>query len=103
MYIYLPPYLRNGKYPLHSDRWGCHYDLLATIAPFAFKNCSYMKLGNNLLDATMPDDKYYSYNEEQTLALPTSISKAQRKAQAREILLQLYFQKIFAKLENHDK
>lgn len=60
LYIYLPPYLRGTNYPIRSDRWGCHYDLLATIAPFAFKDTDYMKLGNNLLDTTMPDNYYYS-------------------------------------------
>lgn len=99
LYVYLPPYLRSNNYPLHSKKYGCHYDILATLAPFAFKGTDYMKLGNNLLDTTVPDDRSYSYNEEQTLAAPNYLKKAERKAQARELLLRLYFQKTFAKLE----
>lgn len=103
LYVYLPPYLRSNNYPLHSNKYGCHYDIVATLAPFAFRGTDYMKLGNNLLDTAIPDDQSYSYNEEQTLAAPTYLKKAERKAQARELLLRLYFQKIFAKLEKNHK
>lgn len=103
LYVYLPPYLRSNNYPLYSKKYGCHYDILATLAPFAFKGTDYMKLGNNLLDTTVPDDRSYSYNEEQTLAAPNYLKKAERKAQARELLLRLYFQKTFAKLEKNHK
>ena len=98
LYIYLPPYLRNSNYPLHSKKWGCHYDLLATIAPFAFKNTTYMKLGNNLLDASIPIEQTYSYNEEQVLADSNYQQKAKRISAARELLLFIYFQKILPTL-----
>lgn len=103
LYIYLPPYLRSKNYPAHPKKWGCHYDLVATMAPFAFKNTEYMKLGNNLLDTTMPDAQSYSYNEEQTRAETPYLAIAKRKAAARELLLRLYFQRIFAEQEKVGK
>jgi len=97
LYIYLPPYLRDKSYPLHSEKWGCHYDLVATMAPFAFKNTDYMKLGNNLLDTTLLPSQTYSYNEEQTRAQAAYLPIAKRKSAARELLLRLYFQEFFAR------
>ncbi len=93
LYIYLPPYLRSKDYPMHSKKWGCHYDLVATMAPFAFKGSDYMKIGNNLLDTSIPDSLSYSYNEEQTRAEASFLPKARRISDARELLLRLYFQK----------
>lgn len=101
LYIYLPPYLRGKDYPLHSPKWGCHYDLVATMAPFAFKNTDYMKLGNNLLDSAQPVSLSYSYNEDQVRAQAAYLPKAKRKSAAREMLLRLYFQKIFNHIDKH--
>ena len=98
LYIYLPPYLRGKDYPMHPKKWGCHYDLVATMAPFAFRGTDYMKLGSNLLDTSVPDSLSYSYNEDQTRAEASYLPQAQRKAAARELLLRLYFQKVFARL-----
>lgn len=103
LYIYLPPCFRSKNYPAHPKKWGCHYDLLATMAPFAFKNTEYMKLGNNLLDGSIPDAQSYSYNEEQTRAETPYLAIAKRKAAARELLLHLYFQRIFAEQEKVGK
>lgn len=100
LYIYLPPSLREKDYPLHSQKWGCHYDLVATIAPFAFKNTDYMKLGNNLLDINSPVKQSYSYNEDQVRAQEAFLPTAKRKAAARELLLRLYFQKVFNEIDN---
>lgn len=103
LYIYLPPSLRNGAYPIHSKKWGCHYDLVATMAPFAFKNTEYMKLGSNLLDTTIADNQSYSYNEDQTRADASYLAIGKRKAAAREFLLRLYFQKVFANQKNKSR
>lgn len=97
LYIYLPPYLRDKDYPMHPKKWGCHYDLVATMASFAFRGTDYMKLGSNLLDTSVPDSLSYSYNEDQTKAEASYLPQAQRKAAARELLLRLYFQKVFAR------
>lgn len=100
LYIYLPPYLRGTNYPVHPKKWGCHYDILATLAPFALKNTDYMKLGNNLLDNSITVEQSYSYNEEQTRAENAYLSKAKRITAAREMLLRLYFQKVFAGIKH---
>ena len=100
LYIYLPPYLRGKDYPMHPKEWGCHYDLLATIAPFAFKNTDYLKLGNNLLDkSNLSGEHSYSYNEEQVRANVAFLPQAKRISAARELLLRLYFQMVFDKLK----
>lgn len=100
LYIYLPPYLRGTNYPVHPKKWGCHYDILATLAPFALKNTDYMKLGNNLLDNSITVEQSYSYNEEQTRAENSYLPKAKRITAAREMLLKLYFQKVFAGIKH---
>ena len=100
LYIYLPPYLRGTNYPVHPKKWGCHYDILATLAPFALKNTDYMKLGNNLLDNSIAVEQSYSYNEEQTRAENSYLPKAKRITAAREMLLRLYFQKVFARIKH---
>lgn len=100
LYIYLPPYLRGTNYPIHPKKWGCHYDMVATLAPFAFKNTDYMKLGNNLLDKSITVEQSYSYNEEQTRAENAYLPKAKRITAAREMLLRLYFQKVFAEIKH---
>ncbi len=96
LYIYLPPYLQGKDYPAHPKKWGCHYDLVATMAPFAFRNTNYMKLGNNLLETSVPDSLSFSYNEDQTRAEASFLPKAQKIAAARELLLRLYFQKVLS-------
>lgn len=98
LYIYLPPYLRGQNYPMHPKKWGCHYDLVATMAPFAFKGTDYMNLGENLLDTSVPDNLSSSYNEDQTRADAAFLPKARRINAARELLLRLYFQKVLAKV-----
>ncbi len=100
LYIYLPPYLRTKDYPVHPKAWGCHYDILATIAPFAFRNTDYPKLGNNLLEKDiLSGGLSFSYNEEQVRADKAYLPKAKRISEARELLLRLYFQNVFSKLK----
>ena len=48
LYVYLPPYLRKEAYNKLTNRWGSHDDILATLAPFAFRNTKYFKMGKNL-------------------------------------------------------
>jgi len=93
LYIYLPPSLRPDGYPAHPDAWGCHYDILPTIAPYAFTpETQFMRLGTNLLDTAA---FHYSYNEALTLARPEQLAKAQRKASVLDLLLKLYFQMVW--------
>lgn len=97
LYIYLPPYLRKEGYRSMTSRWGSHDDILATLAPFAFRNTKYMCLGSNLLKEGVADSAYYSANVEQLLACPAYQAQAQRIVSARNLLRIVFFQQIFAK------
>ena len=97
LYIYLPPYLRKESNRRMTNRWGSHDDILATLAPFAFRNTKYMCLGNNLLKEGVADSTYYSANVEQLLACPAYQAQAQRIVSARNLLRIVFFQQTFAK------
>lgn len=91
LYIYLPTYLRKEAYNKLTNRWGSHDDILATLAPFAFRNTKYFKMGHNLLDTTVPDSTYYSANVDQIESVPTYRKEAERLTAARNLLRQVYF------------
>lgn len=95
LYVYLPPYLRKEVYNKLTNRWGSHDDILATLAPFAFRNTKYFKMGKNLLDTSVSDSTYYSANVDQIEAIPTYQKKAERLTAARNFLRQVYFAKLF--------
>ena len=91
LYIYLPTYLRKEAYYKLTNRWGSHDDILATLAPFAFHDTKYFKMGHNLLDTTVPDSTYYSANVDQIESVPTYGKEAERLTAARNLLRQVYF------------
>ena len=91
LYIYLPTYLRKEAYNKLTNRWGSHDDILATLAPFAFHDTKYFKMGHNLLDTTVPDSTYYSANVDQIESVPTYRKEAERLTAARNLLRQVYF------------
>lgn len=91
LYIYLPTYLRKEAYNKLTNRWGSHDDILATLAPFAFRDTKYFKMGHNLLDTTVPDSTYYSANVDQIESVPTYRKEAERLTAARNLLRQVYF------------
>ena len=91
LYIYLPTYLRKEAYNKLTNRWGSHDDILATLAPFAFHDTKYFKMGHNLLDTTVPDSTYYSANVDQIESIPTYKKEAERLTAARNLLRQVYF------------
>ena len=91
LYIYLPTYLRKEVYNKLTNRWGSHDDILATLAPFAFRNTKYFKMGKNLLDTSVSDSTYYSANVDQIEAIPSYQKKAERLTAARNLLRQVYF------------
>ena len=91
LYIYLPTYLRKEAYNKLTNRWGSHDDILATLAPFAFHDTKYFKMGHNLLDTTVPDSTYYSANVDQIESIPTYKKEAGRLTAARNLLRQVYF------------
>ena len=95
LYVYLPPYLRKEAYNKLTNRWGSHDDILATLAPFAFRNTKYFKMGKNLLDTSVSDSTYYSANVDQIEAIPTYQKKAERLTAARNLLRLVYFTKVF--------
>ena len=91
LYIYLPTYLRKEAYNKLTNRWGSHDDILATLAPFAFHDTKYFKMGHNLLDTTVLDSTYYSANVDQIESVPTYRKEAERLTAARNLLRQVYF------------
>ena len=99
LYIYLPPQysISDTAKRIVEDRFGCHYDILPTIAGLAFgNNVSYLNIGNNLLDTLKSNDSYFSYNEKQTLAPNSSHNDSiRRMVEARQTLMRLYYQNIF--------
>lgn len=97
LYIYLPPRLRKDDYPEIKDKWGCHYDIIATLAPIALSDTYYLKLGNDMLSDTLSLDNTYSFNEQQVLANKDYEKKARRQADARNVLLRLYFKYILSR------
>ena len=94
LYIYLPPYLRKEAYNKLTSRWGSHDDILATLAPFAFRDTKYFKMGKNLLDTSVSDSTYYSANVDQIEAIPSYKKKAERLTAARNLLRLVYFTKV---------
>ena len=94
LYIYLPTYLRKEVYNKLTNRWGSHDDILATLAPFAFRNTKYCKMGKNLLDTSVSDSTYYSANVDQIEAIPSYQKKAERLTAARNLLRLVYFTKV---------
>ena len=94
LYIYLPPYLRKEAYNKLTNRWGSHDDILATLAPFAFRDTKYFKMGKNLLDTSVSDSSYYSANVDQIEAIPSYQKKAERLTAARNLLRLVYFTKV---------
>lgn len=101
LYVYLPASLRgtaDGSYHCNTAKWGCHYDLLTTLAPFAFSpGVKYLNVGQDLLSDSLNQFNTYSYNIESTLADEHCTFDAQRRANARELLLRLYHQKVLAR------
>ena len=95
LYVYLPPYLRKEAYNKLTNRWGSHDDILATLAPFAFRNTKYFKMGKNLLDTSVSDSTYYSANVDQIEAIPSYQKKAEQLTAARNFLRLVYFAKLF--------
>lgn len=96
LYIYLPPKWRALVGDVDTTRRGCHYDILPTIAPFAFCNTEYACFGESMLQSKTPVAESYSYNEMQVQAAGGYKTTAERKAAARELFIKLYFGKLFA-------
>ncbi len=97
LYIYLPKQLRgtdDDSYSVDTNKYGCHYDILPTIAPYAFKQgVRYLNVGKNLLSDSISTIDTWSYNVDGILAERSSHDLAECKSRARECLLQLNFQK----------
>lgn len=92
LYMYLPPYLREKDYPYSTNKYGCHYDIMPTLAQFAFKGVEYLDLGSDLLSQNITMNNSYGYNENRILASKGFEAKAKRMADARQLLLRIYLQ-----------
>ena len=99
LYIYLPPEyaLTEAHKERVGRRYGSHYDILSTIAPLVLRNGTrYLNVGQNLLDMTAEDDRYFSYSEKQLLApKEADTDSLMRKMKARELLMEIYYQQHF--------
>ena len=96
LYLYLPPYLRDRYKEIRTERWGDHFDIFPTLAPLSLSNVDYLSVGADLLDITIPDSIYYSYNETQILSLLVDKRVQEAEMKARETLLKIYFQMNFS-------
>lgn len=99
LYIYLPPALRgteDGSYLCDTDKYGDHYDLVPTLAPFAFDaGIPYLAVGKDLLCDSLNKTNTYSANVNKLLCEPEYRASAQHAADARRLLLTLYFRNIY--------
>lgn len=96
LYVYLP-----GKYAIAdslketvASRYGCHFDILPSLARFAFdRGTEYLNLGHDLLDPES-GDRYFSYNENRVLSPYEEQNDSLLKMmKARELLMKIYIQK----------
>lgn len=104
LYVYLPPALRgteDDSYRCNTQKFGCHYDLIPTLAPFAFdRDVPYLSVGQDLLADSLTEANSYSYNIASVLYNHEANPLAEKKAQARELLLRLFHQQFFSKKVN---
>ena len=104
MYIYLPPQyaLTAEEKERVSKRFGCHFDILPTIARYAFKDgCEYLNIGQDLFDMEKNDDDFFSFNVNKIQAQKEGKEKEySRIMQARITLIKLYYQRIFRNSTN---
>ena len=95
LYIYLPEKysLPDSIRGIVSDRYGCHLDILPTLAPFAFgKGTKYLNIGHNLLDSGT-DDLFFSYHESGVLSPCVQRNDSlMRVMKTRELLMKIYVQ-----------
>lgn len=100
LYIYLPKQYSFDETTKRKieKRYGCHFDILPTIANIAFnKGTKYLNIGQNLFDINSKDSLFYSYNEKQMLSVNTANNDSLMKMmQARELLMKIYYQLNFA-------
>jgi phosphoglycerol transferase MdoB-like AlkP superfamily enzyme len=94
LFIHIPD---KYKQQLHIDteRFGSHYDILTSIAPYFLKGASYLNLGQDLFDAQTPTENYYSINDARVQAPKEGLSRAKEKAKLRRIIQRYYFTKLF--------
>lgn len=102
LYMYIPKAYRgteDGSYHCDTSKWGCHYDILTTLARFAFKpGTRYLNIGQDLLSDSLNSHNTISYNTE-SLLYDRSNKYLERKAQARELLLRLYLQEFISSVK----
>lgn len=107
LYICLPETLRgthDGSCGFNTELYGCHYDIVATLAPFAFrKGVRYLNVGQNLLCDTLTRHNTYSYNTGCTQADAECSFDAGRRALARELLLRVYLQRVLSDEDKTDE
>ena len=75
-------------------RYGCHFDILPTLAYYCFSDSTeYLNIGHDLLHGSN-EESYLSYNENQLLSDNPSENDALTKMmKARELLLKIFIMK----------
>lgn len=100
LYIFLPEKYRgtsDGTYQCETKKWGCHYDIITTLAPFAFEaGTKYLNIGQNLLSCNLNERNTVSYNVDGML-FDKNNSSAERRLKACDLLLRLYLQDFLTK------
>lgn len=103
MYLYLPQIYRMSKKQEEriAQRYGSHLDILPTLVPICLNNnISYLAIGQNLLDTTLCNESYYSYNEKQLLTSDMDKQDSLMKLmKTRELLMRIYYQQRFREEE----
>ena len=99
LYMYIPQSLMAGNIDkdVVEQRYGSHFDILPTLAPFCIgEGVGYLAVGNNLLDTAKCDEGYYSYNEKQFLvSSEANVDSLERISAARILLMKIYYQQGF--------
>lgn len=98
MYVYLPPALRQPHHKSATHKYGNHYDILPTLASFALNDVDYLHIGRDLL-ADSSSVTECAYNEDALLCDERQRARAERFTNAREALLNIYFDLFLKKNE----
>ena len=93
LYIYMPDRYKDFDTEVIC-RYGCHFDILPTLAYYCFSDSTeYLNIGHDLLHGSN-EESYLSYNENQLLSDNPSENDALTKMmKARELLLKIFIMK----------
>ena len=93
-FLYLPEDLKKEEHEGLLDRYSSHKDMFTTLFNLTLSDQAYFSLGNDLLDANLPDSLFYGINDFYHVG-NEALSKEEldKKVRARDVLIQWYFAK----------